>query len=412
MPFCRKMHTFVYSLIRTNPIWGYVYKDLIAAQSELQKNQKTVQNLISKLEVAFSPRTPSSDIEHCKFECEDESGFPTAAASSDQRSVQDIVSKQKNININTIQKGDDTSKRPTSFDNELQSELGAGQTSPLLLYTEDSVKQLIRDYIVVIQKMFPAANFSVLLLQTKISSLLLRTNLPLKRTNLPESEKVIREACSFLFPTTFKKMSLDRFWSNLKDIVEKEMDKSVILSPPTVDEILRREVELVLYEVVSQVTLNQEGGGCSGTLSCSEIEIGLLLDFIFRMYPAPVDGCIKTMLYNLDVHRFDLLSILSAIYIHFLLARKSEVGCTGGDEDDIGMSRFLEWVSHVHGVFNKAGDGEDTELLSVMKNDYFERNFEFKLLLNQSMKIVIVPLSLKEFFVSCNNGMYIYGINL
>ena len=380
---------------RTSPVWGYIYKDLIAAQSELQKNQKTVQYLMSKLEVvpSFPPRVKSSETMHKTLVNDEEKSLQIAATNQRPNETKQNVSQSE-------EESDDIWKRRSCVNSESQSELGTGATISRLLYTEDNLQQLITDYIVCAQKIFPEK--SMLLLQAKMSTLLYRL-----RTNLP---KVTRDACAFLFPDVLHDVNLNRYWSNLQETVQA-MGNSVN-SSPTAEDILREKVRVVVHDAVSQVSLSQDGE-CATALFCSEIEIELLLEFISRMYPGQKNS-IKTMLYNLDFHGYDLLSILSAIYVHFLLATLSEVGFAGdghGHGRDnaakgLSMFHFLEWVSLCDAYrLSDLSVSKDMELLPTT-TDYFERNFEFKLLINQSIKIVMVPVCLKQFFVASNNGMF------
>lgn len=373
------LYRCVYLFHRTSPIWGYVYKDLIAAQSELQKQQKIIQILMSKLEASFSfpPRVPSSNTYDSQFDIEIHSIAATATA----HRIRDNKQKRKD---------DDIPSKEQLIDQNIKSELGAVQTSPLLFYSEDRMNELINEYIVCAHKFFPEN--SMMLLQTRISSLLLKNNLP----------KVICEASNFLFPCTFTDWSPRRYWSNLKATVQN-------ISSPTFDRTARGEVGDVLHGVVSLVSSNGKSG-CIDVLSYFDIQ--LLLDFIYRMYPPRMNGMTKTMLYYLDFHGYGLLSILGAIYVHFLLISKSEIAYSADDDSGIQMTYYLAWLSRINHnkAFRSGGSsGSESEEVESNTTDIFERNFEFRFNNDSVNKVVMVPESLKVFFVACNNGMVIAG---
>jgi hypothetical protein len=357
------------SLFRPTPIWGYLYKDLLAASSELQKCQKNVHSMMTKLDACsiagmVPPVLPPPEIGNRMIQHE---SMPPSVEHHEQ-------TVQSNATVNVI------------GDFHLSGQHGA-----------ERVEEVVLKVVTLAQKYFP--DKSMLLLQSKISTLLLRTDAI--GASLPLD---IQGACKILFPTDLLSgRNCDGFWSNLRRTVSCERGSAVPSAA-----LAKKHVGTLVDEMVCSVA-SRHDENCS--MSLSDIEV--LLKIIDDVYPGQCQRNVRGLLYCFDRHGFSAVSILSSLYVHFY---HEDVTKNRTPDSVIGISEFVDLLSNVFGEsssdydvnLSDTGDSPATCLrykqYSCIHDNVFESNFEYKLVRNNIPQTTLVPITLRPFFAACVKG--------
>lgn len=370
-------------------MWGCVYKDLLAALSELQKYQKLIQNMTTKLEISMTlpPKDLSSSDKHdCTVGIENENSVKSS----------DIVKASEPLPTDTSDDNNDIIHGGAAL--TLEDPVAAvAVASP---YTPESVKIFIENFVKRAQIQFP--DQSMLLLQSKMLMLLQRTR-EVDDEALPQD---VQDACEFLFPRVFdNEWNVERYWSKLSGVV-LETDFAAAISSS------RREVRGVLSDLLnslspraspSQAESAQNNHEIHLPMSMSSVEIDLLLEFVSEVYPSQSPGVMKAMLHRLAHYGYTLLVIVSAVYVHLFLARnvgnsKSKIGA------ELEISTYLAWVRGQTRDNSASFTSGARTSLSIIDN-VFESNFELFLMKSEKVDAsVSIPLCMRSFFEACIKG--------